>query len=50
MWLAEVEAVGDTRGDAHALVETLADTLEEEESVSDTRSDAQHWSTPSLIR
>ena len=25
--VAEVEEVGDTRGDTHALLETLADTL-----------------------
>ena len=40
--LAEVESVGDTRGDAHALVDNLTDTLAEVEAVKqgDTRSDA----------
>ena len=38
--LAEVEAVGDTRGDGHALVDTLTDTLAEMEVVGNTRGDA----------
>ena len=32
--LAEVEAVGETRGDSRALVDNLADTLEEVETAS----------------
>ena len=38
--LAKVEAVGDTRGDEHALVDTLTDTLAEMEVVGNTRGDA----------
>ena len=40
--LAEVKAVtlGDARGDAHALVKTLADMLAEVGTVGDTRGDA----------
>ena len=30
--VAQVESVGETRGDAHALVNTLANTLEEKEA------------------
>ena len=37
--LAEVEAVGDFRGDTHALVDTMPDTLEEVEAVGDTLGD-----------
>ena len=38
--LAEVETVGDTRGDARGVVDTLADTLAEVETVVDTPGDA----------
>ena len=36
-----VSPLGDTRGDAHALVEPLAESLAEMEAVGDTRDDAQ---------
>ena len=40
--IAEVEAVtiADTRDDAHALVDTLGDTLAEVETLGDTRDDS----------
>ena len=38
--LAEVQAVGDTRGDLPALVKTLTETLAEEKAVGDTWGDA----------
>ena len=38
--LPEVEAVGDTRNDAHAVVDNLANTLEELEELGDSRINA----------
>ena len=38
--IAEVESVGEKRGNAHAVVDTLGDTLEVKESVGETSGDA----------
>ena len=38
--IADVEAVSETRGDAHAVVDNLANTIEELEALGDTWGDA----------
>ena len=38
--IAEVEAVSKTLGDAHAVVDNLANTIEEQEALGDTWGDA----------
>ena len=38
--IAEVESVGDKRGDAHAVVDTLSETLAVMEAVGESSSDA----------
>ena len=43
--VAQVESVGETRGDAHALVKALADTLAEKEAGGEIGDMRAHWST-----